>query len=250
MNDLANAHALDPELKVSAVDGIAIAEQPTAAWAAQQIVHAFPDETGLAYLSGNICRCGMPGQKLDVRKPDVEFRLALHSSPLGAAMILVLGVWTLLRALLGRSTAVTLENVALRHQLMVLQRSIPRPRLRRQDRIFWVCFLRLWGNWRSSLLIVQPATVVAWHRQGFRLYWRWKSRLRSPGRPPIDLEIRTLIRRMARATPPGAGAGARLPHWRKSPARAERIPASGNVDIGHGNGLHSPRRLEKESRFG
>ena len=116
-------------------------------------------------------------------------------------MILVLGVSTFLRALLGRSTAVTFENIALRHQLMVLQRSIPRPRLRRQDRIFWLCLSRLWVNWRSSLLIVQPSTVIAWHRQGFRLYWRWKSRLGSPGRPPIDLEIRTLIRRMARDNP-------------------------------------------------
>jgi hypothetical protein len=60
---------------------------------------------------------------------------------------------------------------------------------------------RLWANWRPSLVIVQPATVVAWHRQGFRLYWRWKSRLRSPGRPLIDLEIRSLIRRMARENP-------------------------------------------------
>ena len=64
-------------------------------------------------------------------------------------MILVLGVWTYLRALLGRSTAVTLENVALGHQLAVLQRSVPRPRLRRRDRIFWVCLSRLWANWRS-----------------------------------------------------------------------------------------------------
>ena len=53
-------------------------------------------------------------------------------------MILVLGVWTFLRAFLGRSTAVTLENITLRHQLMVLQRSIPRPRLRHQDSIPWV----------------------------------------------------------------------------------------------------------------
>ena len=60
-------------------------------------------------------------------------------------MILVLGVWTFLRALLGRSTAVTLENVALRQQLDVLQRSTPRFRLRRRDRIFWVCLSRLCG---------------------------------------------------------------------------------------------------------
>jgi hypothetical protein len=116
-------------------------------------------------------------------------------------MILVLGVWTYLRALVGRATAVTLENVALRHQLAILQRTAPRPRLRRRDRIFWVCLSRLWGNWRASLLIIQPATVLAWHRQGFQLYWRWKSRCRSVGRPPLDLELRTLIRRMARDNP-------------------------------------------------
>jgi putative transposase len=113
-------------------------------------------------------------------------------------MTLVLGVWTYFRVFLGRSAAVTLENVALRHQLDVLQRSTPRFRLRRRDRIFWVCLSRLWTNWRASLVLVRPATVVAWHRQGFRLYWRWKSRPRLPGRPPIDLEIRRLIRRMAR----------------------------------------------------
>src|SRR4029450_4899288 len=116
-------------------------------------------------------------------------------------MILVLGVWTYLRALVGRATAVTLENVALRHQLAILQRTAPRPRLRRRDRIFWVCLSRLWGNWRPSILIVQAATVLAWHRQGFQLYWRWKSRCRSVGRPPLDLELRTLIRRMARDNP-------------------------------------------------
>jgi putative transposase len=116
-------------------------------------------------------------------------------------MILVLGAWTFLRALLGRSAAVSLENVALRHQLAVLQRSVRRPRLRRRDRLFWPWLARLWPGWRSSLLIVQPATVLAWHRKGFQLYWRGKSRPRSAGRPPIDLELRQLIRRMARENP-------------------------------------------------
>src|SRR4029450_2070542 len=116
-------------------------------------------------------------------------------------MILVLGVWTFLRALLGSSAAVTLVNVALRHQLAILRRSAPRARLRRRDRIFWGCLSRLWGNWRASLLILHPATVLTWHRQGLQLYWRWKSRHRSVGRPPLDLELRTLIRRMARDNP-------------------------------------------------
>ena len=84
-------------------------------------------------------------------------------------MILVLGAWAFVRALLGNSAAVSLENVVLRHQLAVLQRSVPRPQLRRRDRIFWVWLSRLWAGWRSSLVIVQPATVLAWHRQGFHL---------------------------------------------------------------------------------
>jgi hypothetical protein len=116
-------------------------------------------------------------------------------------MILVLGVWAFGRALLVTSAAVALEDVVLRHQLAVLQRSVGRPRLRCRDRIFWVGLSRLWAGWRSSLVIVQPATVLAWHRQGFQLYWRWKSRARSAGRPPIDVEIRTLIGRMASENP-------------------------------------------------
>src|SRR4029450_7229577 len=101
----------------------------------------------------------------------------------------------------GRPPSVSMENVALRHQLAILQRSVPRPRLRRRDRLLWVAFSQLWAGWRSSLFIVRPSTGLAWHRQGFQLYWRWKSRRRSAGRPPLDLELRTLIRRMARENP-------------------------------------------------
>jgi len=116
-------------------------------------------------------------------------------------MILALSIWTFLRALLGGSAAVTLENVALRHQLMVLQRSVRQPRLRRRNRVLWVCLARLWGRWRSSLVIVQPATVLAWHRRGFQLYWRWRSRSAPIGRPRIDPTVRTLIRDIARENP-------------------------------------------------
>src|SRR5438309_11602110 len=59
----------------------------------------------------------------------------------------------------------------------------------------------LWTGWRSTLVIVQPATVLAWHRRGFQLYWRWKSRAPSVGRPRLDPELRHLIRRMPRETP-------------------------------------------------
>jgi putative transposase len=92
------------------------------------------------------------------------------------------------------------ENLALRQQLAVLQRNTKRPKLRNSDRIFWAWLSRLWKGWRSTLLIVQPETVVKWHRQGFKLYWRFKSRKRS-GRPRISYEIRNLIRQMSQDNP-------------------------------------------------
>ena len=119
----------------------------------------------------------------------------------GAPMIFVIGLWTFLRALFVEPAAVALENLALRHQLLVLQRSVTRPRLSHWDRILWVWLSRLWTGWRHNLLIVQPATVLAWHRRGFRLYWRWRSRAPSVGRPRLDPELRHLIRRMARENP-------------------------------------------------
>src|SRR5262245_5103324 len=116
-------------------------------------------------------------------------------------MIFVLGLWTFPRALFLEPAAVALENLALRQQLAVRQRSVRRPRLSRWDRIFWVGLSRLWASWRSSLVIVQPDTVLAWHRRGFQLYWRWTSRPTAVGRPPLDAAIRHLIRRMARENP-------------------------------------------------
>jgi len=96
--------------------------------------------------------------------------------------------------------ALQAEILALRHQINILQRSSPkRPHLRASDRILWVWLSRLWPNWRSALLIVKPETVIRWHRQGFRLYWRWKSR--HPGRPDAGREIRELIRKMCVSNP-------------------------------------------------
>ena len=95
--------------------------------------------------------------------------------------------------------ALVLENLALRHQLDVLKRNTKTPRLRNRDRVLWVILSRLWPDWRGSLAIVQPKTVVAWHRRGWRLCWRWRSRGR--GRPKLSVEIRELIRRMSRENP-------------------------------------------------
>jgi putative transposase len=107
--------------------------------------------------------------------------------------------WNPIRLLVTERAALVAENLALRQQLAVLQRSVSRPRLRRRDRIFWVWLSCLWTGWRSAVVIVQPDTVVRWHRQGFRLYWRWKSRRRGDGRPAIPREVRDLVRRMAQA---------------------------------------------------
>ena len=94
-----------------------------------------------------------------------------------------------------------LELLALRQQIHILERSRrTRPRLSRADRVFWVWLSRVWTGWRRALIIVQPATVIAWHRQGFRWFWRWKSRRRT-GRPPVPSNVRTLIRTMSEANP-------------------------------------------------
>ncbi len=89
------------------------------------------------------------------------------------------------------------ENVALRHQLSCLMHRGHRPRLRPVDRFFWVLLSRFWSRWRESLAVVKPATVLAWHRKGFKLFWRWKSRKRGLGRPRIPIEVRRLIIQMA-----------------------------------------------------
>ncbi|TFH60909.1 MAG: transposase [Gemmatimonadales bacterium] len=105
-----------------------------------------------------------------------------------------------LRSLATPRTRIMLENIALRQQLCVLSRQRKRPRLRRVDRVFWVWLARIWSGWRASLFIVKPEAVVRWHRQGWKLYWRWKCRPKS-GRPPVDREIRDLVRCLARENP-------------------------------------------------
>lgn len=110
-------------------------------------------------------------------------------------------IFLFIRAFIMGRAAAAVENLALRQQVAVFKQSVKRPKLRPRDRIFWVLLSRLWANWRSALAIVQPETVIQWHRKGFRLYWRRKSRRRKPGRPPIEPEVRDLIRRMSRENP-------------------------------------------------
>ena len=75
-----------------------------------------------------------------------------------------------------------LENLALRHQLAVLQRSSKRPQRGDADLLLWIALKRIWPKWDEVLQLVQPATVIKWHRAGFRFYWRRKIR-RCGGRP-------------------------------------------------------------------
>ena len=89
-----------------------------------------------------------------------------------------------------------LEILALRQQLAVLKRTRPRPRLNSVDRLFWTTLRRVWSRWAEVLVVVKPETVVGWHRAGFRLFWRWRSRARG-GRPKTTAEIRALIRHLA-----------------------------------------------------
>src|ERR1700686_1728469 len=95
------------------------------------------------------------------------------------------------------------ENAVLRHQLIVLKRMLHgRVRLTNHDRWFFIQLYRWFPSILQVLTIIRPATLVRWHRAGFRCYWRWKSRARG-GRPQIEAELRALIRRMSVETSSG-----------------------------------------------
>src|SRR5215831_4123049 len=99
-------------------------------------------------------------------------------------LIVLMSLLATLPSILRSRAAVELENLALRHQIGVLQRSAAkRPKLTSGDRLFWICLSRLWRDWRSALAILKPETVLAWHRAAFRRFWAWKVRRGLPGRP-------------------------------------------------------------------
>jgi putative transposase len=136
------------------------------------------------------------------------------------AQLIVSVVASLLHSLqfLIRSRAVLhLEILALRHQLAVATRSRrPRIRFTTLDRVLWAWLSQRWQGWSAALHVVQPATVLAWHRRGFRLFWTWKSRHRTR-RPGVPADVRALIREMSMANP----------LWRASNPR--RAPEVGNL---------------------
>ena len=87
-------------------------------------------------------------------------------------MLILRSFLAALLSILRSRAALELENLALRHQIGVLQRSAARrPKLTPWDRPLWISLSRLWRDWYSALAIVRPETVVSWHRAGFRLFW-------------------------------------------------------------------------------
>jgi len=105
------------------------------------------------------------------------------------------------KATLSGRCNLALENLALRQQLAILKRTQKRPAISTKDRLFWVWLSRIWPEWRASLLIVKPDTVIGWHRKGFRLFWTRLSWRKIGGRPSANSKIRALIKEMTQANP-------------------------------------------------
>ena len=97
--------------------------------------------------------------------------------------------------------ALHLRILALQHQVSVYTRTVPRPRLRPTDRLFWAWLSRLWPGWQSARAFVQPRTVIAGQRKRFRDHWRYRSQQGTPGRPAIAKEVRDLMQAMWQANP-------------------------------------------------
>ena len=136
-------------------------------------------------------------------------------------------------------SALIAENLCLRHQLLVLQRRHPRPKLRNADRRFWILACRWLTDWRRSLVIVKPETVLGWHRKGWKAYWRWWTR--GPverGRRPIGCELRSLICVWPWRTTCGASDRSR-PSWPGWGSQS-RLARSPNTCAGHASGDHRP----------
>jgi transposase InsO family protein len=117
---------------------------------------------------------------------------------IGTLLTLLVDVVRFLRLCLRPALVLAAENLFLRKQLAFYQERHVKPRRATDAARFTLVWLARWFDWRQALAVVQPATFIRWHRQGFRLFWRWKSR---PGRPPIPPDLQALIRRMARENP-------------------------------------------------
>jgi len=125
----------------------------------------------------------------------IRRRLATATRPTGAPLV----VGALADAARSRSALIA-ENALLRQQLVIARRSVKRPRCTPADRALLVLLAGRLRAWRDALLIVQPETLLRWHRQLFRRYWRRRSRTAAPAhRPPLAPETVALVRAMAAA---------------------------------------------------
>jgi putative transposase len=95
----------------------------------------------------------------------------------------------------------TAQNLAIRHQLIVLKRNQNRLQLKESDRVFWKVLSKIWPGWRGFLVIVKPETVIVWHRRASKLYWRHKSKGGKPGRPELGAELKSLVLKLSAANP-------------------------------------------------
>ena len=127
--------------------------------------------------------------------------------------------------LCGGHRQLALENLALRHQLAVYKRTVPRPRLRRSDRLWWVWLAKVWTGWRQSLVIVTPGTVLRWQRRRVREHGTKLSGRPTGGRPPVNPAIKALVTRMGAANPLCARPLSRL-SWCLSGLSSDHRPSS------------------------
>jgi len=113
-------------------------------------------------------------------------RITLLTNPCSPMLISLVALLVSPRSIVRSPLALQFEILSLRQQIGVLQRSVrKRPKLTPADRLFWASLSRLWRDWRSTLVLVKPETVIGWQRQGFRLFWTWKVRHGQPGRPAV-----------------------------------------------------------------
>jgi hypothetical protein len=126
-------------------------------------------------------------------------RPSLHVMQLvGTLLSLLVGALCYISLCLRSPTALAAENLFLRKQLAVYREGGIKPRRATHTTRMALMVLARWFDWRQALIIVQPATLIRWHGEGFRRFWRWTSR---HGRPPIPADLQVLIRRMARDNP-------------------------------------------------
>ena len=100
-----------------------------------------------------------------------------------------------------KQSDLVLENLALRQQLSIYHYTMRQPKIRARHRIFWIALSKVWKEWRNALIFVKQDTVIHWHKKGFKLFWRLKSRKRGPGRPRLESKTKRLIEDMAKANP-------------------------------------------------